>query len=309
MKLTKTQANLLLLLVAIIWGSGYLFSKLATDAEIAPSMIGVCRGLIYALLAFLFFHRSILTMKKKDFRIGLIAGFINFLSYQIQTLGIKYTTPANSAFLTATYIVFIPFILWLIFHQRPERKSYLAILLCIIGMILLTNILQNGLAIHLGDWLTLLSAALFAIQIVYFSIAIKETNPWVITFMLAVCQVVFGLVWALFFDLHSFGAADWQAGVIPLLFLGVVSSFGAQTMQLIGQKYTDPTLAGIIMMTEAMFGSVFSVLFGFESFSASLVEGGVLIIAAVLLMQLDVRKLFSTRMRAHAHTTKASSSK
>ncbi|WP_252898548.1 EamA family transporter [Secundilactobacillus odoratitofui] len=93
-----------------------------------------------------------------DFRIGLTAGFINFLGYQFQTWGLKSTTPSNNAFLTAIYVVMIPFIVWVLFHRRPELKSYVAILIAMVGMMFLTNVLQHGFTLHIGDLLTIISA-------------------------------------------------------------------------------------------------------------------------------------------------------
>jgi drug/metabolite transporter (DMT)-like permease len=291
MKLSKIQANMLLLACAIIWGLGYLFSKQATNAEIPPGMINATRGLIYSAVALIFFHKAIFKMTKTDFKIGLIAGGINFLGYQVQTTGLKYTTPANSAFLTGTYVVMIPFVVWIFLRRKPDRKSFIAIVLSVIGMMILTGIFKHGLVIHFGDALTILSALLYALQIVYFGASAKDSHPLTLSFMLGATQGVFGLVWSLLFEHSKYGGIHWQQGILPILFLGIISSFGGQTMQIIGQRFTDATVAGIILMTESLFGSVFSVVFGFEPLTTSLLEGGVLILCAILLMQVDFKKM------------------
>lgn len=294
MQLSKTKANFMLLVAAIIWGSGYLFSKKATNAGMHAGTINAIRGLIYAALAYLFFHKAINKMTKVDLRIGLTAGLINFLGYQIQTIGLMYTTPANNAFLTAIYVVIIPFIVWIFFHKRPEPKSYLAILICMVGMIFLTNIIGQGFSIHIGDLLTILSALFYALQIVYFGMTATDSNPWILSFMLGVTQGGFGLIWSLLFEHGTYAIVDWKAGIWPVVILGIISSFGAQTLQVVGQRFTDPTPAGIILMTESMFGSIFSVVFGFEPFTENLFIGGVLIIIALLIMQLNFRKMWFT---------------
>lgn len=297
MKLSKTQANFALLLTATIWGAGYIFSKQATNANMPAGVINAIRGLIYAGLAFLFFHRQILRMSKSEFRIGLIAGIINFIAYQLQTTGIIYTTPGNNAFLTATYVVFVPFIMWLQTKETPEPKSYLAIILCVIGMCVLTNVFGDGFTFHTGDVLVIASAVFYAIQIVYFGRDAAAVNPWCIAFMLGAIQGIGGLVWSLFTESPRYAAIDWAAAIGPVLILGVVSSFGAQTLQLIGQKFTDPTAAGLIMMTESVFGSLFSVLFGFDRLTVNLLAGGGLILTAILIMQIDFRKLLISKQR------------
>jgi drug/metabolite transporter (DMT)-like permease len=289
MRVTKTRANLMLLIAAIIWGAGYIFSKMATNANMQAGLINGIRGLIYAGLAYIFFHKAINKMTMVDFRIGMTAGFINFVGYQLQTLGLKYTTPANNAFLTAIYVIFIPFIVWIFFHRRPEGKSYVAIAICVVGMVFLTNLVNRGFSLHIGDLLTIISAVFYAIQIVYFGMKTTSTNPWVLSFMLGVTQGGFGMIWSLLFEHASYGAIDWQAGLWPVVVLGILSSFGAQTLQLVGQRYTDPTPAGIILMTESMFGSIFSVALGFEPFTMNLLIGGSLIVIALLMMQVDFK--------------------
>ena len=295
MQISKGRANLMLLMAAMIWGAGYIFSKMATNANMQAGLINAIRGFIYAGIAFLFFHKAILKMTKVDLRLGLVAGFINFLGYQFQTWGLRFTTPSNNAFLTAVYVVIVPIIIWLMYKRRPERKSYLAIIIAIIGMGFLTNILANGFTLHIGDLLTLISAFFYALQIVYFGMRATNTNPFVLSFMMGITQGGFGLIWTLLFEYASYGAINWQAGLWPVIVLGIVSSFGAQTLQIVGQRFTDPTPAGLILMTESMFGSIFSVVLGFEPFTVHLLLGGILIIIAILIMQLDFSRFQSVK--------------
>ncbi|WP_461225605.1 DMT family transporter [Lacticaseibacillus suihuaensis] len=289
MTVTKTRANAMLAVAAMIWGSGYLFTKLATNAGMPAGLINGIRGLIYAGLAGLLFHKALAKMTRQDLVVGLIAGTINFLGFQLQTIGLAYTTPANNAFLTAIYVLFVPFICWLLFKQRPERKSYVAIAICVIGMAVLTNVFGQGLSLHLGDLLTLASAVFYALQIVYFGTAPAESSPWVLAFMLGATQAVYGLTWSGLFERHAYAAIDWQAGLWPVLVLGLLSSFGAQTLQVVGQRHTDPTPAGLILMTESLFGSLFSVALGFEPFTLNLLIGGALILLALVVMQVGWR--------------------
>lgn len=295
MQISKGHANFMLLIAAMIWGAGYIFSKLATNANMQAGLINAIRGFIYAGLAFIFFHKAILKMTKIDLRIGLTAGFINFLGYQFQTWGLRFTTPSNNAFLTAIYVVIIPIIIWLIYKRRPEKKSYPAIIIAVIGMGFLTNIVQNGFTLHIGDLLTLISAFFYALQIVYFGMRTTSTSPFVLSFMLGITQGGFGLIWSLLFEHASYATINWQAGLWPVVVLGIMSSFGAQTLQILGQRFTDPTPAGLILMTESMFGSIFSVVLGFEPFTMHLLLGGVLIIVAILIMQLDFSRFQSVK--------------
>lgn len=297
MKLTKTQANLVLTLTAIIWGSGYIFTKMATNAHMPAGLINGIRGLVYAVLVYIFFGKIIRNMTRNEFRIGLIAGIINLVAYQLQTVSIQYTTPGDNAFLTAIYVVIIPFIMWLVFHEAPAPKSYIAIVICMVGVMELTGIFEHGFDFQLGDLLVILSAVFYAIQIVYFGSTAATMSPWITAFMLGVVQGIGGFVWSGMTEHTSYAAIDWQAALLPVITLGVLSSFGAQSLQLIGQKFTNPTPAGLIMMTESVFGSFFSVIFGFEAFTANLLLGGALILVAIIIMQVDFRKWHIDRQR------------
>jgi drug/metabolite transporter (DMT)-like permease len=300
MKLSKTQANLVLTLTAIIWGSGYIFTKMATNAHMPAGLINGFRGLIYAALVLLFFGKVIWHMTRSEFRIGLVAGIINLVAYQLQTISLQYTTPGDNAFLTATYVVIIPFIMWLVFHETPAPKSFLAIAICMVGVMELTGIFNHGFNFQLGDILVILSAVFYAIQIVYFGSTAASINPWITAFMLGLVQGIGGFAWSGVFEHGTYAAINWQAALLPVIILGILSSFGAQSLQLIGQKFTDPTPAGLIMMTESVFGSIFSVVFGFEAFTTNLLLGGVLILMAIVLMQVDFRKFYITRQRRHS---------
>ena len=292
MKLQKWQANIVLLLTAVIWGASYIFIKQAIKADMPAGVINSIRGFIFAILIYLFFHRKINKMTRTDFKVGLIAGVINFIGYQLQAIGLKYTTPSNSAFLTATYIVMIPFVVWVFFKTKPLLKSYFSISICFLGTVFLTNTISNGFSLEVGDILTLLSAFFYALQIVYFSNTVASSNPFIVSFMLGSVQGIASLIWSLLFEQSSYGSINWSVAIVPVVILGVLASFGAQTMQVIGQKFTDSTSAGLILMTESLFGSILSVILGFDKLEGNLIVGGLLIVLSIFIMEFNVQRLF-----------------
>ncbi|WP_311406467.1 DMT family transporter [Liquorilactobacillus uvarum] len=292
MKLQKWQANIILLFTAMIWGASYIFIKQALRANMPAGVINSIRGFIFAILIYFFFHKKINKMTRADFKVGLIAGVINFIGYQLQATGLKYTTPSNSAFLTATYIVMIPFVVWVFFKKRPLLKSYFSISICFLGTVFLTNTISNGFSLEVGDILTLLSAFFYALQIVYFSNTVASANPFIVSFMLGSVQGVASLIWSLLFEQSSYGSINWSVAIIPVVILGVLASFGAQTMQVIGQKFTDSTSAGLILMTESLFGSILSVILGFDKLEGNLIVGGLLIVLSIFIMEFNVQRLF-----------------
>ncbi|MFR4219638.1 MAG: DMT family transporter, partial [[Clostridium] innocuum] len=91
---------------------------------------------------------------------GIVTGIFLFLAFAFQTFGLKYSTPSKNAFLTATNVVFVPYLLWLLWHRRPSRKELIASLLCIVGIALLT-LKKDALMLGFGDMLSLVCALFF----------------------------------------------------------------------------------------------------------------------------------------------------
>ena len=292
MQISQSRANLMLVLVAILWGSSYVFAKQVVDAGMQSGLINGCRGTFCVAAGYLLFHAKINQMSRRDLKIGLTAGLINFSGYYLQTAALRYTTPAKNAFLTTMYVVIAPFILWLFWHQAPRRKDYFAIILAVIGMALLSGISPANFTLQLGDLLTLISAIFWALQLIYFAkFASTVSSPWIVIFLIGLVQGSLGWVCALLFERPSFAHVHWLQALVPLAILAIVVTFLAQGMQITAQHFTTPTAAGIILMLESLFASLMSVALGFDRLPPQLVIGGVILILANLLMQLDLAKM------------------
>lgn len=290
MKITKRMANMVLLLISALWGSGFVVTRMALDANVPVGFTNFARGLIFSMLVLLFFHQKIFRMTSNDFKIGLIAGVLNFGGYIAQTVGVKYTTPSNNAFLSATYVVIIPFMAWLAYKKPLKIKSFISIAFCLWGMAILTGIMSKGFVINAGDGYSLVCAFFYAGSITYISYGARETDSTIVAFMLATIQAIGGLGYFFIIDGGQLSDVNWQAAILPLLYMGVMCSFVAQTLQVIAQRHTSATTAGLIMMLEGLFGTFFSVAFGFESFTFSMVVGGIVIMLALGLMEVNFEK-------------------
>ncbi|NMB98052.1 MAG: DMT family transporter [Clostridiaceae bacterium] len=291
MKMTTRTANLMLLLISILWGSGFIATKVVLDANVTAGFINLIRGSIFSVLTLLFFRKKIFKMTVKDFKVGLIAGLLNFGGFITQTTGMKYTTPSNSAFITSIYVVIIPIIAWLLYKKPLEFKSFISIALCLLGTAILTGITTEKLNINIGDLYTLVCAFFYASSIAYISYGAKKTDFSVVAFILATVQAIGGLGHFIIFDGGRLTGVNWQISIFPLLYMGVVCSFIAQTIQVFAQRHTSATAAGLIMMLEGFFGSVFSVAFGFEPFTSRLAIGGTIIMISLVLIEVDFIQL------------------
>lgn len=291
--MTPSRANRNLLLVALMWGSSYTFIKMVIAARMPPAVINTLRGAISALLVYLFFHKIVKTMTWSEFKIGAICAAFNFVVVQLQSTGLESTTPSNCSFITSTYVILLPFIGWLFFKKVPPLKIYLALILCMNGMLILTGVLTHGLRLHFGDWLTILTAIGFAFQMTYYGYATKHARPEVIAFQLGFVQALLGVGYTLTLNIHKLPQINWLAAAGPVVYLGVVATFAAQVLQMISQRYTDTVTAGLILITESLFASLISVLFQVERPTLHLVIGGSLVILATVITQFDLRGVFA----------------
>lgn len=290
MKLSKTVANLLLVFVTILWGSTYIFNKMVVNAGMQSGTINAVRGAMCVAGGIILFHRQLSQATRFDIKVGLIVGLVNFCGYYLRTLGLQSTTPAKSSFITVTYVILTPLILWIFWHERPQLKIIFAIPLSLAGMAILTGITGSSWSLQSGDLITFFSAFFWALQIIIFGkYASRASSPWIIITLIGVIQVVCGTPLALTTERASLGHIQWLQALLPLAIIAVVITFAARGIQIRAQKYTDATSASLILMSESFFATIISVILGYDQLSPRLVIGGLLIIMANVIMQFNFR--------------------
>jgi drug/metabolite transporter (DMT)-like permease len=285
-------ADAALLLVALIWGAGFSAVSYALSANISPMLLMALRFSIAALVMVLFARRQLKKMDKRALRQGMIAGIILFAAFLAQTLGMLYTTPANSALLTAANVIIVPFLAWLFQRRRPPLKAFGMAMLCCLGIVVLSYNPGAGFKFNLGDLLSLACAALFAGHIAYLGVASKEADSRALSAVQMSAAALCSLIGLLLFDRQSILRADYAAGLGPVLFLGLFSTCLCFFLQTWGQQKTTSTKAAILLSLESFFGTVFSVLLGLEPLKGTMIVGGALILSSVILMEIDLSAIF-----------------
>lgn len=152
MKSDKFKGSFLLLLAALIWGSSFIVMKSAVDF-LTPNVLLFVRFTLATLVMIIMFYKYIKDTCIRDLKGGAITGTCLFLAYLIQTLGLTMTTPGKNAFLTAIYCAIVPFLVWLFYHKRPDNYNFVAALLCVSGVALVS--LDGDLTMNTGDLLTI----------------------------------------------------------------------------------------------------------------------------------------------------------
>ena len=271
-------ARPLIVLATLIWGSTFFIMKDALD-EVNLMFLLAFRFTFAAVILALVFWKRWKAMDRSYWWRGGLMGLFLFGAYAVQNYGLMGTTPGKNAFFTAVYCVIVPFLYWLVDRQRPDRFHLLAALLCIAGIGLVSW--DGGLALGWSDGMTLAGGFLFACHI----LAVARFSQGRDIFLLTVIQFAATAVCCWVGTLVSGGIpADGLPlrAWLVLLYLAVAATTLALLFQNIGQKYTSPASAAVLLALEAPFGVAFSVLFAQEAPTPLIYLGFLLIFLAVV---------------------------
>lgn len=279
----EKKATAALLVATTVWGMGFVFQKIALEAGLTPSVINIGRFISATLVLGLVFGKTIrATCRKGYWKSGFLIGTVLFFASHLQTVGMMTTTPSNSAFITAMYVVFVPLVSWLFTRVRPSGVMVVACMFSFAGVAILSVNFSQGFAVSFGDGLTLVAAVLFALQIVLISHYGKEVHYITLAFM----QMAAATFWSLIFFLLDGG--QWQLyqnpkAILAVLYLGIFSTGLCFLLQTFGQNHLPSAKVGILLSTESLFGTVFSILLGYDDFGLRLLIGGSIIFVAMIL--------------------------
>ena len=302
----KQRNSLLLVLAAFIWGIAFVAQSTGGDA-VGPYTFNCIRSVIGSLVLvpviklsgrLHWSHKK--PVSRKDWRTlftgGIACGIALSIASNLQQVGISLGSPVGKAgFLTACYMLIVP-ILGIFLKKKCGWNVWLGIVIAMVGLYLLC--MQGSFSIQFSDLLLLLCALAFAVQILivdHYADMVDGVRMACIQFL--VCGIISAIP-MIFMDmgLSVSEISEWGSAFadpyawIPILYAGVLSCGVAYTLQIIGQRGLNPTVASLLMSLE----SVFSLLAGWvlleEALSGREILGCILIFSAVVLAQLQVRK-------------------
>ncbi len=293
---TKLKGNIILFITAIIWGVSFVSQSVGME-YIEPNTFMGIRTLMggLALLPVI----SIIdenkkkqgtykkTNMKKLLKYGGICGVFLCVAQTLQTYGLQTTTTAKSGFLTALYIIFVA-IIGLFVGKRLNFKMILGILTAVLGMYFLCMFGERA-DFNVGDVLTIICALFFAGQILCIDKFVSDIDG----LKLSCTQfLVAGTINAiLMFILETPEIDAIMSCSTALLYSGLMSCGVAYTLQVVGQRYAEPTTASIIMSLESVFAAIAGWLILGQNMSISQIAGCVLMFAAIVLVQLPDKKI------------------
>ena len=274
-------ASPLIILATIIWGSSFVVMKNSVDVLPTFWLLAIRFSFAALVLAIVFIKRW--KVLDKQYLIGgTVMGFCLFVAYAFQTFGLEQTTSGKNAFFTAVYCVIVPFLYWAIARRRPDKFNVLAAFLCIAGIALVSVTGDNATAFNIGDVLTLIGGFFFACHIVAVAKYSEGRDIFILTTLQFASFAVFSWIGVLVTRPPLDVAVFNQSMVLGLAYLVIFSSCGALLFQNIGQKYTAPATAAVLLSLEAPFGVLFSILLADERPTPLMFLGFALIFLAVV---------------------------
>jgi len=280
--------RLALFSAALIWGSSFVMMKNAV-VVFPVNVLLTCRFSLSCLLLCLLFRRR-LKLIDRDYLIKTAPiGLCLYLAYTFQTIGIRTTTPGKNAFLTAAYVVIVPFLHWFAGKRKPTIKNLSAAFVCLAGVGLISLLVPeeavaiSRFSIEAGDAWTLLGSLFFAAHMVFLGLYSPGKDPVLITTLqFGYCAVFFGLAALL---AEGLPRSPDPSGWLSLLYLAVFCTALCCMLQNYAQKYVSPSSASLLLSLEAVFGVAFSLWLYGERLTPRLTLGFVLVFAAILISE------------------------
>jgi len=291
----KWGANLCLLLTAMIWGFAFVAQSVGMD-YVGPFTFQTSRNLLGALVLLpliAYFDRQ----KKKSgewkektkeekriqLKAGIYCGLALFVAANLQQIGVLYTTVGKAGFITSMYLVLVP-LFGIFLKQRVPAKIWFCVLLAVVGLYLIS--MKGDFTFVKGDLIIVAAAICFALHI----LIIDHYAPYVDGVRMSRDQfvVVFFLSGILMFVFEEPTFRSILDAWAPVLYAGVLSSGGAYTLQIIGQRHANPTAACLLMSLESVFSMVAGILLLSQYPTLREGAGCILMFVAVVLAQIPI---------------------
>ena len=274
----QLQANFLIVLVALFWGSTYFLTKMAV-AELESFNLTALRFGTAFIITALFFFKRIRKADRVVIKYSIILGVLAVIAVLSMTFGVQYTTASNAGFLISLSVVMIPLISVVVLKKRIKAKLLLSVILATIGIVCLT--LNEQLTINKGDILCILCATSFAVQVLIMERIPKSADSVAVGALQLGITAVVNFILSFFLENFTVPSDLKVWGVIVIL--GVFCTAFCYIIQIYALKNTSAIQAGIILSLEPVFSAIFAYIFLGELLSKQGYIGAILLFISVIL--------------------------
>ncbi len=266
-----------LLAITAVWGGAFLVMKDSLVRQDVYSFLA-SRFILAAAFMFIYKPKSLTGLDRKFVKRAVLIGLLLCSGFIFQTFGLTQTTVSNTGFITGLYLVFTPLISWLLLKREIFKVQWLAVLVATIGLYLISF---NGISVGIGEILVLISALLFAGQIV----ALGEWSDGENTYALTLIQILVSAV--IFFALSlkdGFQLPPDNAVWSAVFYTAFFATFLGFLIQTKAQSVMSATVAGVLLAMETPFALFFGLYFDNDPITLRIISGGTLVLIAMALV-------------------------
>jgi drug/metabolite transporter (DMT)-like permease len=279
MRLSKSvRADIALILITIIWGCTFTLVKKSL-AQVSPITLIALRFWVATAAILLWMPRTFLRVSRATLRRGAILSIFLFGGFVFQTLGLRTTTPARSAFITALSVLLVPVLGFFVFRHRPRSRTLAGVAIAATGLGLMT-LDRMELVLNRGDVLTLICAFVFAFHILFVGRYVTDDNY---RELVAIQVAGSALLCTVVLPLFEVPFVVWDPALAVYVFvLGVLATAVAYYGQNWAQRFTTPDRTALIFSLEPFFAAMFAYALLDQTLAAREWVGGILVIAGIV---------------------------
>lgn len=274
--------ELLLVTVTLFWGGTFPIVKEAV-AEVPVLCFLWIRFAGAALLLALLAGRGLKTLDARGVRLGILLGFLLFMSYLLQTLGLERTTSTNTGFLTGLNVVWVPLLAGPLLGKPPAPAARVGVATAFAGLLMLTW--HTPWSLNPGDLLVFLCSFFVAFHILGLDAWTEGYDGRALTFVQIATMAVLAFCGSLVFEPLTWPQAWSSSLVSALVITAVFATVYAFWVMTTFQRLTTPTRAALIYTLEPVFAAIFSVMLLGEQLTPLAWAGGALIVLGMVIVE------------------------
>lgn len=267
-----------LLLATLLWGIGFVVIKVCMN-YMNPYTFLAMRFIVGFAAVMLVYRKRAKDWNTGYIKNGWLTSVLLCISMFLQIAGCKYTSVGKNAFLSAIYVVLIPIICYVLYRERLRKSVIAAAVICMCGIAVMS--LSNDFSINIGDILSLFSGIAYA----FYFIMIDRNKKWADPVLLHMTMLGMGTIISIFIA-SACGNMPKQLNIVWILGVLYGGIFGVMVgflLQIQGQQSVSPSIAGIVLALESVFGTIFAVILLHETLTLRVFLGAVMIFISIII--------------------------
>ena len=278
-------------MICMVWGLSLVVAYDLLGTGMPPFFLIAVTYCLGALTLFTAkaFSRNTPSISRDEWRYGVLVGVLIFTAFGLQTVGLVYTTPAKSGLLTVLYVLFVPIIISIVLKKLSARSMVFA-LIGFAGVLVMSGVTGGEASLNIGDLLTIMCAAAFAMQFVALEKFSPRLNTLNFTLVQMTAATLVGIAASLMLETGQYSDIDLIGSWGGLLFMGLIVTGLGFFVQTAAQKKIPSTTISVLCCTESVFAMLFSWILGYDLLTIPLLIGAALIIASTLLSSMYERR-------------------